>query len=466
MEILLDIDHHERTDPALIDGASRRLLSYSTVTRLVRQEAGSFCRGNRELVFCLCRNDIRSVISYLAGLEAGHAVALLDAGSRKASLRRLIRSYRPEWIAGSEALVEDLELSPEFVPVSGSDDALPKWHGKTGETDAIHEDLAVLLPTSGTTGSPKFVRLTKKNVVSNAQSICSVLGIGTKDRAIANLPFHYSYGLSVLNSHLMSGGSVVTTHASVLERRFWETFADNDCTSFAGVPYIYQMLRRIGFEKFELSSLQGMTQAGGKLDDETILWFHEVLSARNQSLNIMYGQTEATARISCLPADALPTSVGSVGPAIPDGSLMIEQGEVVYRGPNVMMGYATCRDDLALGDELHGTLHTGDLGTLAANGFLTISGRNKRFAKVFGLRVNLEELEDRLRHHGPTAAAAAEDRIVLFCEHGTADDMESYRRRLLEELALHPTAVEVRRIDKLPTTSRGKIDYGELEGLL
>jgi acyl-coenzyme A synthetase/AMP-(fatty) acid ligase len=234
------------------------------------------------------------------------------------------------------------------------------------------------------------------------------------------------------------------------------------------------MLKRIGFFGFDLPSLRHMTQAGGKLDTATILEFHRVLANHNQQFHVMYGQTEATARISCLPPKDLPRKAGSVGFAIPGGKIDIRSekgdnlgrcvtGEVVYTGPNVMMGYAICREDLSRGDEHGGVLYTSDIGYLDREGYLYITGRNKRIAKVFGKRVNLDEVEDRLLRYGPTAAVSGEEKIILYCEHGSPEELKRYKKELVEEFTLHPTSFVIRRIDKLPTTPRGKVSYKELE---
>lgn len=463
---LLNIAEHDRSSVALLDGHSGTKISYGLLCDEVARAADDLRRSSKELVLCLCQNQISSIISYLASLESGHAVGLIDAASRLPALSRLIEAYRPEWIAVSEDLALELELDEMYARTWSPELALPMWRRKHETSEEIYRDLNLLLSTSGTTGSPKFVRLTRANIESNAYSISLALGLGNRERAITSLPIHYSYGLSVVNSHLSCGGTVVVTSQSVLERSFWEAFDRNRCTSFAGVPYTYSMLRRIGFEGFDLPTLRAMTQAGGRLDDATILRFHRLLAARGQQLHVMYGQTEATARICCMPPGELADRIGSVGPAIAGGRLRIENGEVVYSGPNVMLGYATSREGLGRGDELEGTLYTGDVGFLDGDGYLTLIGRNKRFAKVFGLRVNLEEIEDRLRSYGPTAAIAGEDRVVLFCEYGDLEELERHRRRLIDELTLHPTSLELRRIDRIPVSVRGKVDYGELEKLL
>jgi acyl-CoA synthetase (AMP-forming)/AMP-acid ligase II len=313
-------------------------------------------------------------------------------------------------------------------------------------------------------------------VSSNAASISTTLAIAPTDRAVSSLPLHYSYGLSVLNSHLTSGACIVLTDRGPLDRAFWDIVRDLRCTSFAGVPYSYQLLERIGFDRFDLPSLKTMTQAGGKLDEGRVARFHRLMAARGGRFFVMYGQTEATARIAVLPSGSLPQKLGSAGRVIPGGRLEIEvdgvlaegpgvMGEIVYSGPNVMMGYATGRADLSRGDELGGRLHTGDLGYLDADGCLYISGRTKRISKVSGYRVDLDEVEARLASHGPTAVVGTDEVIVAFCEYGDEESLQKLRLELAHMLSLHYQVILFRRVDALPRTPNGKLDYAALEAL-
>jgi len=337
----------------------------------------------------------------------------------------------------------------------------------------MHPELALLLSTSGTTGSPKFVRLSRRNVEANAKSIALYLGLGPSERAITSLPLHYTYGLSVLNSHLSSGGCVVLTDDSIMRPEFWRTFSRYGCTSMAGVPYSYQILNRIGFESLDLPTLRTLTQAGGRMDEGNILKYDALMKSRGGRLFVMYGQTEATARIAYLPPERLPAKAGSIGVPVPDGNISIEldgealngpgrTGEIVYRGPNVMLGYAETPADLALGDQLGGTLHTGDLGHLDADGFLYLTGRCNRIAKIFGLRISLDEVEGRLRGRGPVAVSGTDERIVVFCETGDGPEHEAWRRELAGLYKINISAFEFRKVPALPLHPSGKIDYGRL----
>jgi acyl-coenzyme A synthetase/AMP-(fatty) acid ligase len=464
------LDGAEASRLALVD-ADGREWTYNALRQSVCLVASLLELPRRSLVFCYCGMDAVTVIAYLAAVTAGHAVALLDHSLPADRRRDLTERYQPELIL--QGVQASTDSGAGYERLAASEPGFLADRSAHIDPRPIHPELSVLLSTSGTTGSPKFVRLSRRNVESNAASICRTLGIGPSERAIASLPFHYSYGLSVLNSHLLAGAGLVLTSASVIEPTFWARFDDNRCTSFAGVPYTYEMLARIGFERKPLPSLITMTQAGGKLQVPLLQRFHAHMASRGGRFFVMYGQTEATARIACLPSDLLEQKLGSAGRAIPGGTLSIEQdgticptgvtGEIVYRGPNVMMGYAMSRDDLGRPDELGGVLRTGDIGHLDRDGFLFVTGRSKRIAKVFGLRVNLDEIESLLRSRGPVAAVPGDDRVRIYCECGNSEDLPAWARELGRAVRINHAAFDVRRVDALPLTPSGKIDYPALQ---
>lgn len=430
------------SDPAVYDAAAGRWWSREDMQCEIDRLADCL-PGSKALVFCFCRNDMASLLWYLGSLRAGHAVALLDANLAPELRDSLVAHYDPDCVA---------------------DGANPLLRRRKPTPGAIHPSLALLLSTSGSTGSPKFVRLTSASVHSNALSIQQALSIGASDCAITSLPMHYSYGLSVINSHLLSSGRFVLTNDGLMTPAFWSVFRQQQCTSLAGVPYSYQMLRRLKLDNLAVPSLRTLTQAGGKLQNELIAEFHAMITARGGRFYVMYGQTEATARISILPSEALPAKLGSAGLAIPGGQLRVDDGELVYHGPNVMMGYATTRQDLALGDTLAGTLRTGDSAYLDDDGYLFVTGRRKRDAKLFGLRLNLDEIETILRAHGPTAVIASDSGLRIFCEHGDEAVFARMRTELSSLLKVHHQAFHFERIPQLPLNANGKIDYPALAG--
>lgn len=434
---------HEGT--ALVDVPLGRSWSYPELAAEADALASRLDTGRKELAFCLCGLDARSVIDYLAAVRAGHAVTLIDQALDPHLLEVLVETYRPRFVLMGGELSERQDVPG----------------------DPVFDELTLLLSTSGTTGSPKLVRLSRRNVDANAASITKYLEVGPGERGVASLPLHYCYGLSVLHTHLAVGGSIVFTGQSAMRAGFWEAFAEHGCTSFAGVPFSFELLRRTGFERRELPTLRTMTQAGGRMDAATTRRFHEHLSDRGARLFVMYGQTEATARISYVPPDRLEEKLGSIGVPIPDVRLEVRDGELVCRGPNVMLGYATSRGDLARGDELGGELRTGDLGRRDEDGFFWITGRAKRFTKIYGLRINLDEVEASARDQGPVAAVGRDDgQVTLFVEEGHRRDPREVRQALAATYGLTPKTFEVRVVGALPVTASGKVDYGALEQAL
>jgi acyl-CoA synthetase (AMP-forming)/AMP-acid ligase II len=464
---LLPDDSRFSSAPAI--WASGEWWSYRRLWKGLEAVSTPLGSDRKKLAFVFCRNDLATVLAYLGAVEAGHAVALLDRALNPVLRTQLLEVYQPELIFGLGEGLDGYDALPFSTEGLHLDVQIREVH-----VSCPHEDLAVLLSTSGTTGSPKFVRLTRANVTDNAQAIAASLNIDASERALANLPLHYSFGMSVLNSHLAVGACVVLTDHSVLEPELWQVFRTESCTSFAGVPYSYQMLDRIGFLDRIPQTLRYMTQAGGKMSDVLVGKFHAALSSRGAGFFVMYGQTEASPRISCLPSDALPAKLGSAGKALAGGRLEIEvdgqlttvprvTGEVVYSGGNVMLGYAEQRTDLERCDDMLGVLRTGDNGFLDEDGCLFITGRSKRIAKVFGLRINLDEVEAMLRQHGPTAATAGNDKIVIHTEYGDADVFSGLRRSLAERLKLNLRAFEFKRLEALPLLASGKVNYRALE---
>lgn len=459
--VIFNLDSHG-AQPALLDDEAGKWLTYSELSHRVCEGAENVrALGAKPLVFLFADNSIAAATLYLAALQANAAIALFPAGLASERIGRLLENYRPLAVFGVG--VPDGYEAWDRQPLPGA------VLGSRLHPD-LHPDLALLLPTSGSTGSSRLVRLSRSAVDANAASIAQALSIGPEQRAGLNLPISYSYGLSVLNSHLLAGASVLLSCEGVLSRAWWGRLAEHGISSMPGVPMVYEMLARLDFETLAPSTLRTLTQAGGALSLPLVRRFHEIMAARSGKLFIMYGQTEATARISILDHADLSARAGSVGRAIAGGSISIRgvngtapAGEIVYRGPNVMLGYADTIDDLALGDQLHGCLATGDLGVLDAEGFLTITGRLKRIVKIAGLRINLDELEAEARRICPAAAVERSNGLVIFAETGSEADVAELRRKLQKSALVPPTLLKVRTVAKLPTLPNGKIDLQALK---
>jgi acyl-CoA synthetase (AMP-forming)/AMP-acid ligase II len=472
--LLVNLHETNPMNPALIEACSGRVWTYASLRSSVSELSKLIRSTPRSLVFCFCRNVPATVIQYLAAIESDCVTVLLDAHLGPELARDLANRYQPQWLLGASEPVARACSAVDVLPTELEAGETPIRLHRTefwNSPPVLHPELVLLLSTSGSTGSPKLVKLRRESVEHNAHAIAVGLDIVANERPITSLPLHYSYGLSVLNSHLHRGACVVLTDHALTAQEFWIDFRRYGCTSLAGVPFSYQILRRLNLDKLDVPTLRTLTQAGGRLDPPTVAHFCDLMRRRGGRFFVMYGQTEATARITILPSDRLQSKPGSVGLPIQDGCLEIEvsptdlgaAGEVVYRGPDVMMGYAESRADLARDDELNGVLRTGDLGYLDDEGFLYLVGRSRRIAKVYGLRINLDEIEAYLQAHGPTAVVGGEDQLIIFCEHGDEVTFAELRRSLADRLRIHHQALVFHRVASLPRGTNGKVDYPSLQ---
>jgi acyl-coenzyme A synthetase/AMP-(fatty) acid ligase len=271
----------------------------------------------------------------------------------------------------------------------------------------------------------------------------------------------YTYGLSILNSHFLKGCSIAVTGRSLMDKGFWDHLRGSGATTFGGVPYTYEMLKRLRFEQMDLPSLKVLTQAGGALGAALAAEFAGICERKGIKFFTMYGQVEATARIAYLPSEFALSKAGSIGIAIPGGELWLEKEELVYRGDNVAMGYATGPDDLAKGYDHGDVLHTGDLARQDEDGFFYIVGRKKRFVKLFGNRISLDDVERQITEFGYPCACAGDDRILRIYTTDTEHHGE-IRAFIAARTGIHPSGFEVRHIENLPRNASGKILYSEL----
>lgn len=444
----------------LIDAATGQIWAGDDISGLVDAAAGTYAAQPAGVIFALTPTEVGAIARYLGAIEARRPVTLLDPDMPRPALQDLIGRFAPALITGVH---EDPPDGYELQELPG----LGRVWARLGEPVVEpHPDLALLLTTSGSTGNPKLVRLSHNALMSNAESIAQSLGIDGDEVAPTSLPLFYSYGMSVLNSHLLRGATVLLERTGILQRDFWTAVETHGATSLAAVPYQYEMLRRLKFDPAKYPKLRTLTQAGGRLRAELITDFAGRMAAVGGRMFVMYGQTEAAPRLAVLPPERIADKLGSVGLPVPGGSFTIEDDEVVYHGPNVMMGYAEVAADLARGDEMGGVLHTEDLGRLDDEGFLFITGRLKRMGKVFGVRVNLDDVERHLSGHGAVAAVAGDDKIHIFVEGADPDHCQVVRKETATWLDTHFTGVAVRGVEALPLMANGKIDYRSLESQL
>lgn len=457
--------------PVAIDDVGKVLVTTS-INALSLQFA-EHSKEKKALSLCLCSNSSSCLAGYIALIRNGIVPIMLDARKDPDLLIKLYRHYQPSLIWCPVEMVCLFDNAVQVLVFDGY--CLLRFNDET--FCGIHPDLALLLTTSGSTGSPKLVRLSYENLRSNAESIATYLQITSEERPITSLPMYYSYGLSVINSHLVRGATILLTDKPVIQKEFWSFAKEQKATSLAGVPYTYEMLRRLRVFRMDLPYLKTMTQAGGKLNADLAKEYIEQAAVVGKRFIVMYGQTEATARMSYLPWEHAAEKYASIGIAIPGGSFMLTDtdgnvitcpdvdGELVYKGPNVSMGYAECVEDLAKGDENQGILHTGDIARRDADGYYYITGRLKRFVKIWGNRCNLDATEQLVKSITPDCACAGvDDRITVFVtENGQESRIRTY---LSEKTGLNVRAFAVKVIDTIPKNPSGKVLYSELQKML
>jgi long-chain acyl-CoA synthetase len=416
----------------------------------------------RTLAFLYLDNSLESIVVFWSFMRSNAAVALLSPNMSGVYKQQLEELYLPYYI------YDPSRSEVELFDVIACNEKISIFRAKNGHKYAIHDKIKVLLNTSGTTGSPKFVKLSDKNLLSNALSITDYLPITSSDVTQLNLPIYYSYGLSVLTTNSLKGGKIVCSNLDVLNKAFWEKMKEYSYTSIAGVPFAYEMLERIGFRKSDYPSLRYLTVAGGRLEQPIMEKFAHYCAEKNIAFYVMYGQTEATARMSYVPASNLLNKIGSIGIAIKDGHFELdkETGELCYSGPNVFGGYVTEPGDLATYEQ-PALLHTGDLARMDDDGYYYITGRVKRIIKLTGTRVNLDEIETIVaaQFGKPVKCVGIDDKMLVIAVTDKDMDAIAVIDHLAEVTKLRPAFMKVFYLEEYPLSQNGKVDYNKIAEL-
>lgn len=463
--MVFEIDQKPVAALAAIDDAGGQL-TYGDLVALRDTFAATI--PERELVFCLCENRVASLAGFLCLYDSKDVCLLLSASIDKDLLSNLYNTYHPSYY-----------WMPESKSIDFAFDSVLTYKGyvlcKTGNTaPEMHPDLSMLMTTSGTTGSPKLVRHKYGNIEHNAKNVAKVFGWTDKERGIIDLPMQYTMGLNVINSHLYSGSTVLLMEANLMNPKFWSFIKEHEGTNFTGVPFSYEILNRLRFWKMDLPHLTTLAEGGGKLSDQLFSTFAVNAAEKGKRFFATFGTTETSARLAYLPPECSISHIGSIGKAIPEGCLMLVdecgqtiteagiEGELRYEGPNVTMGYGTCVEDLKNGDEFQGVYETGDIAKKDADGFYYIVGRKKRFLKLYGLRVSLDQSERIISEHfGIECACTGDDsKMKIFI---TQDNLRDEVKKLIsDKTGLISSSFEVYYIESIPRFESGKINYRQL----
>ena len=466
--MFLDTDKHEQNKMAIKDD-SGYTMTYADICDTI--EAFAALDLPRSIIFCLCENCAGSLIGYMAFENNKQVPLLLSVGLDWELRSRLESMYTPSYYWVPER--KEKEIGGKKIYSAYGYVLLETEY----EPYPLNDKLSMLLTTSGSTGSPKLVRHKYGNLEANAENVAKVFSWSVDEVGICDLPMNYTMGLNVINSHLVVGASVLMMKANLMDPVFWEFIGANGGTSFCGVPFSYEVMRRIGFDKMDLPKLYTLAEGGGKLTDKMFKWIAKYAKNSGKRFCATFGTSETSARIAFLDPEMALKKVGSVGKAIPNGELFLTDevlnldgsatGEFSYRGPNVTMGYALNRDDLMKDDEFCGEYRTGDIAMRDADGFYFIIGRKGRFLKLFGLRVSLDETERILKTQYQNAdfvCTGDDQRMNIFCtDEEIKDKIVPF---ISAKTNLHKSAFRVFVIETIPRNEYGKVKFAELNELV
>ncbi len=429
--------------------------------------------GKRNVILLLAGNNIASLFAYVSCLLTKNVVIFISGDDIQSPLiNKVLKMYHPNYIWCKDTFKEVFAHHEILINAFGY-----VLLSKRKSINVMNEELALLIPTSGSTGISKMVKLSYQNLYSNTRDICQYLGVMKEDVAITILPIYYVYGLSIINTHIWKRAKIVITKDSVISEKFWYIVAHEKVTSLSGVPFTYEMFLRCGIEKRDLRSIRYFTQAGGMLNIEIQKYVAKFCKENEIDFYVMYGQSEATARMSYILITKHEEKIGSVGKAIPNGKISIcdeegrrieekyKEGEIVYEGENVFMGYAMDDSDLAEEDKIHGILHTGDMGYLDEDNDLYITGRKSRFIKIYGKRVSLDEIQMSIENHmliKKCVCIQKNDQLYIFISQNGSEKGKIVSF-LWEKYRIWKERLSFIFVEEFPYNEYGKIQYSKLE---
>ncbi len=464
--MLLNIDKKPAISLAAVDD-SGGTLTYGEMA-ILSQELKELI-PQRELVFCMCDNKVGALAGFLSLYDNKDVCLLLSSNIDNVLLENLVHTYGPSYF-----------WLPKDILYKFTYDLVYEYKGfclcRTGlAAPEMSKELSMLMTTSGTTGSPKLVRYKYGNLESNAENVAKVFGWTSDERGILDLPMQYTMGLNVITSHLYAGACVLLVSANLMSPRYWSFVKEQRGTNFTGVPFSYEILNKLRFTRMDLPYLTTIAEGGGKMSDNLFMIFANYAHEKGKRFFATFGTTETSARLAFLPPELATEKCGSIGKAIPQGKLtLIDEdggeissdnvdGELIYEGPNVTMGYAECVTDLIKGDEFCGVYHTGDIAKRDDDGYYYIVGRKKRFLKLFGLRISLDQMERIIFDSLNIESACSGDDNVMLIYITDESAIEATKHLIAAKTGLSGTAYKVISVDEIIRNESGKIKYKELD---
>ena len=463
--MILGLEHINQQQLAAIDSNGDQL-TYANITQLSQQISAKITE--RALCFLLVENNVGGIAWTMSMLESRKLVPLiLNVKTEDSLYQQLFDTYKPSYICAPSSSIAhgeivDSQFGYQLCKISDNHCSL-------------HPELSHLLPTSGSTGSPKLVRHKYENIEAAGLNISTFFELKETDRPLMVLPLYYTMGLSMVFSHLRVGATILITGLSMTDLNFWKFIKEQQATSFTGVPYSFQILNLMRFFRMDLPHLELLTQGGGKMPTDLNVKFAEYCRDKSKRWIATYGQSECTARMAYLPAKWALDKIGSIGIAVPNGELSLidtdgnlittprTEGEMCYRGKNVTMGYAREQADLALGDERNGYIRTGDLAYFDEDGCYYIVGRMGRFLKLFGMRVGLDECEQIVQTDCgiECACVGTDEKMIVYITN--TDKQSEVKDVLVQKTHIVATSFEIRVIADIPKNEAGKKLYSKLK---
>ncbi len=438
-----------------------QLLNYSLSLQKFLKESS--------VVFLIGKNDLEWIVFYLAALEKKVILFLIEEKINKRDFNKLIHLYKPNFIFKPKCSYnfdsKEIYKFNNYHLLKSSFKEIVKKNNR---------NLCLLIGTSGSTGNSKYVKISVENIESNTIDIIKYLKIKKSDRIITTLPPSYSYGLSLINTHLFQGGSIVLNNMSVVEKNFWQILKKSRASTFGAVPFQLEILDKMKIPKINFGNVRYITHAGGSLTNSTLMNVIKNLKTKKIKLFSMYGQTEASPRMSYLDPKFNLKKTGSIGKTITSGKFKIiddkgreitqsnRKGELIYLGKNVSLGYAYDSASLNSENSNKGRLNTGDIAYKDEDGFYYITGRKNRFVKIFGKRINLDDIEQKLNSAGIKNICVNNKDIINVCIVSHYSKKKINNQFISKIINIHFSKIVVKFINEIPKTSNGKVAYTKL----
>lgn len=466
--MFLNIDAHNENKIALTDDTGETM-SYGQLQNFILNFKNVM--PTRSVVFILCSNTIGAVATFLACIENKVVPLLLGKDLDRDLLRNLIDVYQPQYLIVPGNM--EVEFN-NYILVSKINNFLVLY--TKFPQYAVNEELSFLLTTSGSTGSPKLVRHSYKNVYFSYKQVAEFFGFTANDIGLADLPINYTMGLSVICSHLYAGSEVVLTDYNLINKEFWKIFNTKGITDITGVPFSYEVLDKLGFFLKDYPTLKILAEGGGRMNDVLFQKVALYCEQYSKKFYATFGTTETTARLAYLDPALAISKICSIGRAIPGGQLslldveqcipieeMIAEGELAYRGDNVTMGYANCKEDLNKNDERKGYYITGDIAKRDKDGCYYIIGRISRFLKLYGLRISLDQCENIISDEFKIDCACLgnDQKMIIFLEN--KEILEEVVSYISKKLGLYKKCFVSKYIEHIPRNNNGKVMYSQLK---